>query len=239
MALDIYPAIDLKNGKAVRLLKGDMGRATFYGEALDFAKKFADMGAKYLHIVDLDGAIAGSPQNQEVIEKIVKTTSLKIQLGGGIRNEETIKSYLEMGIARVILGSIAIHNWAFVKQMAEIYPIVVGIDAREGRVAAQGWVEESGVDSNELARKFAGSQVQAIICTDINRDGALSGVNMPFAQEIALHSGIDTIASGGFASMRELEMLDCNPHISGVIVGKAFYEGRINLQEAFQLFCNK
>lgn len=236
MALDIYPAIDLKEGKAVRLFKGEMQSAIVYGEAIDFAKKFEDMGAKYLHIVDLDGAFAGKPQNLNAIEQILQTTSLKVQLGGGIRSEETIKLYAQMGISRVILGSIAIKNWTFVKEMAQIYPIAVGIDARDGKVAAQGWAQESDVDSNELAQKFVGSAVKVIICTDINRDGVLSGINVSFTQNIAASSGIYTIASGGFAHSNELQVLSENPHIGGVIIGKAFYEGKIDLKEILDLY---
>lgn len=235
MALDIYPAIDLKEGKAVRLFKGDMQSAKVYGEALDFAKSFEDMGAKFLHIVDLDGAIAGNPQNLKYIETIIASTTLQVQVGGGIRDEERIKLYTQMG-ARVILGSIATQNWDFVKVMAESYPVAVGIDSRNGKVATQGWVEESQLDSQSLAEKFAGSAVQAIICTDINRDGALSGINIDWTESIAQSSGIYTIASGGFAGVDELHILNKSPYISGVIIGKAFYEGKINLKEVLQFF---
>lgn len=235
MTLDIYPAIDLKEGKAVRLFKGDMQSAKVYGEALDFAKSFEDMGAKFLHIVDLDGAIAGNPQNLKYIETIIASTTLQVQVGGGIRDEERIKLYTQMG-ARVILGSIATQNWDFVKVMAESYPVAVGIDSRNGKVATQGWVEESQLDSQSLAEKFAGSAVQAIICTDINRDGALSGINIDWTESIAQSSGIYTIASGGFAGVDELHILNKSPYISGVIIGKAFYEGKINLKEVLQFF---
>lgn len=235
MALDIYPAIDLKEGKAVRLFKGDIQSAKVYGEALDFAKSFEDMGAKFLHIVDLDGAIAGNPQNLKYIETIIASTTLQVQVGGGIRDEERIKLYTQMG-ARVILGSIATQNWDFVKVMAESYPVAVGIDSRNGKVATQGWVEESQLDSQSLAEKFAGSAVQAIICTDINRDGALSGINIEWTESIAQSSGIYTIASGGFAGVDELHILNKSPYISGVIIGKAFYEGKINLKEVLQFF---
>lgn len=235
MALDIYPAIDLKEGKAVRLFKGDMQSAKVYGKALDFAKSFEDMGAKFLHIVDLDGAIAGNPQNLKYIETIIASTTLQVQVGGGIRDEERIKLYTQMG-ARVILGSIATQNWDFVKVMAESYPVAVGIDSRNGKVATQGWVEESQLDSQSLAEKFAGSAVQAIICTDINRDGALSGINIEWTESIAQSSGIYTIASGGFAGVDELHILNKSPYISGVIIGKAFYEGKINLKEVLQFF---
>ncbi|CAM3268059.1 1-(5-phosphoribosyl)-5-[(5-phosphoribosylamino)methylideneamino]imidazole-4-carboxamide isomerase [Helicobacter labetoulli] len=235
MALDIYPAIDLKEGKAVRLFKGDMQSAKVYGEALDFAKSFEDMGAKFLHIVDLDGAIAGNPQNLKYIETIIASTTLQVQVGGGIRDEERIKLYTQMG-ARVILGSIATQNWDFVKVMAESYPVAVGIDSRNGKVATQGWVEESQLDSQSLVEKFVGSAVQAIICTDINRDGALSGINIDWTESIAQSSGIYTIASGGFAGVDELHILNESPYISGVIIGKAFYEDKINLKEVLQFF---
>nr|WP_317403725.1 1-(5-phosphoribosyl)-5-[(5-phosphoribosylamino)methylideneamino]imidazole-4-carboxamide isomerase [uncultured Helicobacter sp.] len=235
MALDIYPAIDLKEGKAVRLFKGDMQSAKVYGEALDFAKSFEDMGAKFLHIVDLDGAIAGNPQNLKYIETIIASTTLQVQVGGGIRDEDRIKLYTQMG-ARVILGSVATQNWDFVKVMAESYPVTVGIDSRNGKVATQGWVEESQLDSQSLAEKFAGSAVQAIICTDINRDGALSGINIDWTESIAQSSGIYTIASGGFAGVDELHILNKSPYISGVIIGKAFYEDKINLKEVLQFF---
>lgn len=235
MALDIYPAIDLKEGKAVRLFKGDMQSAKVYGEALDFAKSFEDMGAKFLHIVDLDGAIAGNPQNLKYIETIIASTTLQVQVGGGIRDEERIKLYTQMG-ARVILGSVATQNWDFVKVMAESYPVAVGIDSRNGKVATQGWVEESQLDSQSLAEKFVGSAVQAIICTDINRDGALSGINIDWTESIAQSSGIYTIASGGFAGVDELHILNKSPYISGVIIGKAFYEDKINLKEVLQFF---
>lgn len=238
MALDIYPAIDLKNGKAVRLLRGDMQSATVYGEALDFAKRFADMGAQYLHIVDLDGAFVGKPQNLRCIEKILNSTDLKVQIGGGIRDEETIKLYMQMGVYRVILGSMAMKQWELVKHIAHTYPIAVGIDARDGKVAIQGWSQDSDVDSRALARRFADSDIRAIICTDIQRDGALSGINISFTQDIAICSGIYTIASGGFASEEELNMLFENPHISGVIIGKAFYETKIDLKHILESYAN-
>ncbi|TLD96943.1 1-(5-phosphoribosyl)-5-[(5-phosphoribosylamino)methylideneamino]imidazole-4-carboxamide isomerase [Helicobacter jaachi] len=237
--LDIYPAIDLKEGKAVRLFKGDMRSATIYGEALDFAKTFEDMGAKYLHIVDLDGAFAGSPQNLATIEKIVSATTLKVQVGGGIRNEECIKLYTQMRVNRVILGSLATQNWDFTKTMATLYPIAVGIDARNGKVATQGWIQEDGIDSHTLAQKFAQSKVQAIICTDIERDGALSGINITFTEQMAKTSGIYTIASGGFASQEELHTLNQNAFISGVIVGKAFYEKKIDLKALLKSYPQK
>ncbi|TLD81634.1 1-(5-phosphoribosyl)-5-[(5-phosphoribosylamino)methylideneamino]imidazole-4-carboxamide isomerase [Helicobacter sp. MIT 05-5293] len=238
MSLDIYPAIDLKDGKAVRLLKGEMESAIVYGDALDFAKQFEAMGAKWLHIVDLNGAFAGEPKNIKQIEQILQHTHLQIQIGGGIRDEDCIKRYTQMGVKRVILGSMAMKNPQFVKEMAQIYPIVVGIDARNGKVAAQGWAEEGQIEANQLAKMFAGSGIAAIVCTDINRDGALSGINIDFTEDIGRQSQIYTIASGGFSNTEELEILERNPYIQGVIIGKAFYENKINLKDILYNFRN-
>lgn len=229
--IDIYPAIDLKDGKAVRLYKGDMQSAKVYGEALEFAQEIEAMGAKWLHIVDLNGAFAGEPRNIEVIKQILTHTSLKIELGGGIRTQEHIMQYQDLGVERIILGSVALQNPEFALKMAENYKIAIGIDARNGKVATQGWAKEENVEASDFAAYFKGSKVDAIICTDINRDGALSGINVAFTQSIAQASGIYTIASGGFADAKELEILSTNPYISGVIIGKAFYEHKIDLQK--------
>lgn len=232
--LDIYPAIDLKDGLAVRLFKGEMASAKIYGEPLEFAQKFEEMGAKWLHIVDLNGAFKGTPQNFQTIKKILSHTRLKIQLGGGIRNEESIKQYIDLGISRVILGSVALENPDFALKMAQQYPIAIGIDSRGGKVAVEGWAKEGVMEASEFAKKFKESNIQAIISTDIDRDGALSGINISYTQQIAKSSGIYTIASGGFASDEEIENLSENPHIAGLIIGKAFYEGRINLAKILQ-----
>lgn len=231
MMIDIYPAIDLKDGKAVRLYKGDMQSAKVYGEALEFAKEIEAMGAKWLHIVDLNGAFAGEPRNKEVIKQILSHTSLKIELGGGIRTQENIAYYQDLGVERIILGSIALQDPEFALKMAQHYKIAIGIDARNGKVATQGWAKEENMEASVFASYFKGSKVDAIICTDINRDGALSGVNIEFTQSIAQVSGIYTIASGGFSDATELEILSANPHINGVIIGKAFYEHKIDLQK--------
>lgn len=229
--IDIYPAIDLKDGKAVRLYKGDMQSAKVYGEALTFAQEIEAMGAQWLHIVDLNGAFAGEPRNMEVIKQIRTHTSLKIELGGGIRTQEHIMRYYDLGVDRIILGSVALQDPAFALNMAETYKIAIGIDARNGRVATQGWAKEENIEASEFAAHFKGSKVEAIICTDINRDGALSGINVAFTQSIAQASGLYTIASGGFADAKELELLSANPYIHGVIIGKAFYEHKIDLQK--------
>ncbi|MGX3010042.1 1-(5-phosphoribosyl)-5-[(5-phosphoribosylamino)methylideneamino]imidazole-4-carboxamide isomerase [Helicobacter sp. 23-1044] len=236
--MQIIPAIDLKDGKAVRLTKGDMQKCKIYGESVDFARKFEKMGAEWLHIVDLDGAFAGSPKNLAQIKQIRESCGLKIQLGGGIRDEVTIKKYVDLGISRVILGSIALKNPTFALEMAQIYPIAIGIDAKNGKISVNGWAEDSSVNAVDFAVRFKGSAIQAIICTDISRDGTLQGVNINFSAEIADICGIPTIASGGFESSSEIEILS-QKGISGVIVGKAFYEGKIDLEQTFKKYRKK
>ncbi len=234
--MDILPAIDLKDGVAVRLTKGLMESAKIYSNRpFELAKKFEEFGAEWLHLVDLNGAFAGEPKNLQEIKKIRKNCNLKMEVGGGIRDEETIKKYIDLGIERVILGSIAVKKPNFVKEMAKKYPIVVGIDAIDGYVAVEGWAEKSSIKATTLAKEFADAGVEAIICTDVGRDGTLSGVNIDFTLEIALASGIDTIASGGVKDIKDIEALYKTEKISGVIIGKAFYEGRIDLKEAINL----
>ncbi len=232
--MEILPAIDLKDGKAVRLTKGLMESAKIYGDRpWQIAKKFEELGSEWIHLVDLNGAFAGEPKNLEAIEEIRKNCDLKLELGGGIRDEETIKRYIDLGIDRVILGSIALKNPSFVKEMAKKYPIVVGIDAIDGYVAVEGWAEKSSMKATTLAKMFADAGVEAIICTDVGKDGTLSGVNVEFTLEIARASGIDTIASGGVRDIEDIKRLKETGEIAGVIVGKAFYEGTIDLKEAF------
>lgn len=232
--MEILPAIDLKNGFAVRLKKGEMNSAKIYSDKpWELAEKFADLGAKWLHIVDLDGAFAGEAKNVKTIEKIVKSTNLKIEVGGGIRDEERIKFYKNSGVSRFILGSAALKNPEFVKQMAKKYKIAVGIDAKNGFVATEGWAEVSNIKACELAKIYADAGVEAIICTDISKDGMLSGVNVKFSGEIAKSSGIKTIASGGVKDLSDIKALKQSGKIYGVIVGKAYYEGSIDLKEAF------
>ena len=232
----ILPAIDLKDGQAVRLNKGLMQSAKIYSsEPWQVAKKFEELGSKWLHIVDLNGAFKGSPANLEQIKKIRQNCNLKVELGGGIRDEDTIKMYLDLGVDRLILGSIALKNPNFVKQMAQKYPIAVGIDAKDGYVAVEGWAEVSSMKAVDLAKEFANAGVEAIICTDISKDGMLSGVNVDFTRQIALSSKIDTIASGGVKDIEDIKKCQEDGNIAGVIVGKAFYEGTIDLQEAFRL----
>ena len=233
--MEIFPAIDLKEGKAVRLSKGEMSSAKIYSdEPQNLAKEFEDAGAKWLHVVDLDGAFAGEAVNFKTIEKIVKSTNLRVQVGGGIRDEARIKAYLTLGVSRVILGSVALKDPDFVKKMAKIYPVVVGIDAKDGYVAVQGWADVSEVKASDLAAAFAGVGVQAIICTDISKDGMLGGVNVEFTRQIARASGVETIASGGVSGLEDILALKNTGDVGGVIVGKAYYEGRIDLKAAFR-----
>ncbi len=233
--MEIFPAIDLKQGCAVRLGKGEMQSAKIYSkDPCELAKKFEDLGAKWLHLVDLDGAFAGEAVNFKAIEQIVKSTRLRVEVGGGIRDEARIKEYLSLGVDRFILGSAALKNRDFVKRMAKLYRIVVGIDAKEGLVATEGWAELSRVKATDLARDYADAGVCAIICTDISRDGMLSGVNVEFSRSIAEASGIDTIASGGVKDINDIIALKNAELIAGVIVGKAYYEGTLDLKKAFE-----
>ena len=237
--MDILPAIDLKDGKAVRLSKGLMESAKIYSdEPWEVAKLFEKMGSTWLHLVDLNGAFAGEPKNLEQIEKIRKHCNLKLELGGGIRDEETIRRYVDLGIERVILGSIALKNPQFVKEMCQKYRVVVGIDAIDGYVAVEGWAEKSTMKATDLAKEFANAGVEAIICTDVGRDGMLSGVNLEFTLSIAEASGIATIASGGLKDIDDIRLLKQSQKVSGVIVGKAFYEGTLDLEAAFKLVAN-
>ncbi|MBD3793538.1 MAG: 1-(5-phosphoribosyl)-5-[(5-phosphoribosylamino)methylideneamino]imidazole-4-carboxamide isomerase [Campylobacterales bacterium] len=233
--MTILPAIDLKDGKAVRLSKGLMDSAKIYSdEPWQVAKRFEELGSEWLHLVDLNGAFAGEPKNLEQIKKIRENCNLKLELGGGIRDEETIKMYLDLGVDRLILGSVAVKNPQFVKDMAAKYPIVVGIDAIDGMVAVEGWAEVSDMKATDLAKEFAACGVEAIICTDVGRDGMLSGVNVDFTMAIKEASGVETIASGGLKDIEDIKRLIA-AGADGTIVGKAFYEGTLDLEEAFTL----
>ncbi len=234
--MDILPAIDLKDGKAVRLTKGLMDSAKIYSdEPWQLARRFEEMGSRWLHLVDLNGAFAGEPKNLEQIKKIRQMCDIEIELGGGIRDEDTIKRYVDLGIDRIILGSVALKNADFVKDVARRYRIAVGIDAIDGYVAVEGWAEKSTMKATDLAREFAEAGVEAIICTDVGKDGTLSGVNVDFTLEIARAGKVDTIASGGVRDLGDICALKATGEISGVIVGKAFYEGTLDLEEAFRI----
>ena len=234
--MTLYPAIDLKDGKAVRLTKGLMESAKIYSdEPWSLVKKFEEMGAEWVHLVDLNGAFAGEPKNLEQIIKIRQNCNVKLELGGGIRDEETIKKMLKIGIDRIILGSIAVKNPQFVKDMASKYPIAVGIDAIDGYVAVEGWGEVSSMKATDLAKEFANAGVEAIICTDVGRDGTLSGVNVEFTTSIADASKISTIASGGVKDENDIKALIATNEVDGVIIGKAYYEGTLDLEKMFKL----
>jgi phosphoribosylformimino-5-aminoimidazole carboxamide ribotide isomerase len=229
--MTIFPAIDLKDGKAVRLTKGLMESAKIYSdEPWELVKTFEEMGAEWVHLVDLNGAFAGTPKNLDQIVKIRENCNVKLELGGGIRDEATIKRYLDLGIDRVILGSIAVKDPEFVKAMAAKYPVVVGIDAIGGYVAVEGWGEVSEMKATDLARAFADAGVEAIICTDVGHEGTLAGVNVDFTLDVARAGGVPTIASGGVKDEADIEALRATGEIDGVIVGKAYYEGTIDLQ---------
>lgn len=232
----LYPAIDLKDGQAVRLLRGDMDEATVFSDnPAAQAKAFEDAGCAWLHLVDLNGAFAGEPVNGAAVESILDATSTPAQLGGGIRDLETISMWIDRGIARVILGTIAVENPDLVRAAANAHPgkIAVGIDARGGKVATKGWAEETNVDATDLARSFEDDGVAAIIYTDINRDGAMQGPNIEATAALARAVNIPVIASGGVSSIEDLVALkSCGVALNGAISGRALYDGAIDLKEA-------
>jgi len=239
----VIPAIDLKEGKCVRLEQGLMDKDTVFCDSpAEQAMEWQRQGAELLHIVDLDGAFAGEPKNRAAIEEIVSALAIPTQLGGGIRDIPTIDAYLSLGIGRVILGTAAQRNPALVEEACRLYPgrIVVGIDAKNGMVAVQGWAEVTGVTAVELARKFEGFGVAAIIYTDISRDGMMQGPNIDATRELAESVAIPVIASGGVSSLRDIENLMAVEFagVTGVITGKAIYTGAISLAEAIALTKN-
>jgi len=238
MAFDLYPAIDLKNGACVRLLRGEMDAATvFNSDPADQAKQFADMGFEYLHVVDLDGAFAGSSANGEAVRAILAATPVPVQLGGGIRTRAHIDAWLEAGLSRVIIGTAALRNPDLVKEAARALPeqIAVGIDAKDGMVAVEGWAETSDISAIDLAKKFEGCGVAALIVTDISRDGMKTGVNVDFTGQMADAVSIPVIASGGVASVEDVTRLRARSGknaISGTILGRALYDGDLRADEA-------
>lgn len=234
----LYPAIDLKEGRCVRLIRGDMEQATvFNDDPVAQAASFVDAGASWLHLVDLDGAFAGEPMNAAAVQAIVNEVDIPVQLGGGIRTLETIESWLNRGVMRVILGTAAVKDPNLVTQACRKFPgqIAVGIDARGGRVAVEGWAEETDIQAVELARNFADAGVDAIIYTDIDRDGVLEGANIAATSELAHAVPIPVIASGGVSSLADVRALIAEKRIAGAIIGRALYDGRIDLAEALQL----
>lgn len=232
----LYPAIDLKDGHAVRLLRGEMEKATVFNEdPAAQARDFVAAGCEWLHLVDLNGAFAGAPVNAAAVEAILSETQVPAQLGGGIRDMRTIETWLEKGLARVILGTVAVETPALVREAARAFPgqVAVGIDARGGKVATRGWAEETDVDATELARSFEDAGVSAIIYTDINRDGAMQGPNIDATAALARAVSVPVIASGGVSSLEDLVALrDCGAALDGAISGRALYDGALDLKEA-------
>ncbi|MEM5520036.1 1-(5-phosphoribosyl)-5-[(5-phosphoribosylamino)methylideneamino]imidazole-4-carboxamide isomerase [Sulfitobacter sp. AS59] len=233
----LYPAIDLKDGQAVRLVHGDMEKSTvFNDDPAAQARAFVDAGCTWLHLVDLNGAFAGTPVNAAPVEAILKSCNVPAQLGGGIRDMATIEAWLDKGLARVILGTVAVENPDLVREAARAFPgkVAVGIDARNGRVATKGWAEETDVMVTDLAKSFEDAGVAAIIYTDILRDGAMGGPNIDATADLARAVNIPVIASGGVSSLDDLKALKATNVISGAISGRALYDGAIDLQEALK-----
>ena len=234
----VIPAIDLKDGQCVRLRQGDMADSTvFSDEPVVMAQRWFDEGARRLHIVDLDGAFAGAPVNASIIEAISKALpTLPIQIGGGIRNLETIARYLEAGVEYAIIGTMAAKDPDFVHQACAAFPghIIVGIDARGGRVAVEGWASESELDATDLAKRFADAGVSAVVYTDIDRDGMMQGVNVEATVALAAESGLPVIASGGISQLEDVRglMQHASAGICGAITGRAIYEGTLDLATA-------
>ncbi len=231
----LYPAIDLKDGQCVRLLRGDMAAATVFGDdPAAQAAAFAAAGCEWLHLVDLNGAFAGAPVNGAAVEAILARVAVPCQLGGGIRDMATIEAWLARGLARVILGTAAVEDPALVRQAARAFPgrVAVGIDARDGRVATRGWAEATDLGATDIARRFVDAGVAAIIYTDIDRDGAMAGPNVAATAALARAVPVPVIASGGVAALSDLIALRDTGVIAGAISGRALYDGAIDLRGA-------
>ena len=239
-AVILFPAIDLKNGQCVRLEQGDMARATVFSlEPAAQAQSFAAQGFEYLHVVDLDGAFAGKPMNAAAVESMLNAVTMPVQLGGGIRDLATVEAWLAKGVTRVIIGTAAVRDPELVKGAAKKFPgrVAVGLDARDGKVAVEGWAETSQVTVFEIARRFEDAGVAAIIFTDIARDGLLKGLNLDATIELAERISIPVIASGGFASIEDVKAL-LAPRagkLAGAIAGRALYDGRLDPAAALAL----
>lgn len=236
----IFPAIDIRGGKCVRLLKGDFNQETVFSDSpADMARKWQAQGAEYLHLVDLDGALSGSSQNLAAIKEILQVVDIPTELGGGIRSMEQIDQLLAMGITRVILGSVAVKNPDLVREACTKYGerIVVGIDAKDGIVAVEGWGESGNIGVVELAQKMKDAGVKTIIYTDISRDGTLSGVNVEATVKLAQESGVKIVASGGVKSLEDIKALKKQESvgIEGVIAGKSIYMGTLDLTAAIKI----
>ncbi|MFZ3484568.1 1-(5-phosphoribosyl)-5-[(5-phosphoribosylamino)methylideneamino]imidazole-4-carboxamide isomerase [Sphingomonas sp. 3-13AW] len=236
--LIVFPAIDLKGGQVVRLAEGDMDRATIYGDdPAAQARAFADAGADHLHVVDLDGAFAGDSVNGDAVASVVRAFPGRVQLGGGIRTRAAIDGWLELGVARVVIGTAALENPDLVRDAARALPgrIVVAVDARDGLVATRGWADVSTVTVADLARRFEDAGVAALLFTDVGRDGLLKGCNVAATAALAAEVSIPVIASGGVAGIEDIHQLRGKPGIEGVITGRALYDGRLDLAEALRV----
>jgi phosphoribosylformimino-5-aminoimidazole carboxamide ribotide isomerase len=242
-AVILFPAIDLKNGQCVRLEQGDMARATVFNlDPAAQARSFAAQGFEYLHVVDLDGAFAGKPVNALAVESMLKAVTMPLQLGGGIRDLQTVEAWLANGITRVIIGTAAVRDPALVKSAAKTFPgrVAVGLDARDGKVAVEGWAETSQVTALEIAQRFEDAGVAAIIFTDIARDGLLKGLNLDATIALADRIAIPIIASGGLASIDDIKAMLAPRAVklAGAIAGRALYDGRLDPQAALALIRN-
>lgn len=240
MSFTVIPAIDLKGGRCVRLRQGRMDEATVYGDdPAAWARKFEAAGAQWIHVVDLDGAFAGEPRNRDAVTAIVRAVKAKVEVGGGIRDLERIRAYLDAGAARVILGSAAVRDPELVAKAAAAFPgrVAVGIDAVRGKVAVQGWAEVTDVDASELARRMGAQGASAIIYTDIDRDGMQSGVNLDATRDVARAAAVPVFASGGVATLDDVRALLplAADGVAGVITGRAVYEGTLDLAAAIAL----
>lgn len=234
--MEIFPAIDLVGGKAVRLFKGDYNQMTVYSDnPLDVALDFQQKGAEFIHLVDLEGAKDGTTPNIDVVKQIVENTSLFAEIGGGIRNIKTVEKYLSIGVGRVILGTAAVNDEAFLKEALAKFgdKIAVGIDIKDGFVAIKGWKENSGIDPFEFTEKMQYLGVKYIICTDVSKDGAMKGTNLELYKKLSEKFSVNITASGGVSSMEDIKALR-KMNIYGAIIGKAYYIGAIDLKEAIE-----
>lgn len=235
--MNIFPAIDLYDGKAVRLFKGDYNQMTVYSDnPLEVAKKFESLGATHLHLVDLEGARNGYPGNLETIRKIVEETELFTEVGGGIRTIETAKAYIESGVDRIILGTAAVENEEFLKEALVLFgdKVAVGVDLKDGFVAIKGWTEKSELSAQDFLSKMENLGVKTVICTDISRDGAMQGSNNQLYKELSENYKIDLVASGGVSDINDIKALT-QMGLYGAIIGKAYYIGAIDLKEAIEV----
>lgn len=233
----ILPAIDLLGRKAVRLLKGDYNQVTVYSDSpLEVAEKFKSLGATHIHMVDLDGAKYGTAPNMDIVAEVAENTGLFVEIGGGIRSMDTVKKYIDAGISRVILGTAAICDEDFLKEAVKAYgeKIAVGADVKDGKIAVKGWLEQSDVTLDEFFLKMQDLGVKNIICTDISRDGAMRGTNLELYRELSAKYSLDITASGGVSSIEDVKRLR-EMNLYGAIIGKAYYTGAVDLEEAIEV----